>query len=240
MDAIIGLRKQHMLIFSTLRNSKRRNVTKVFSLTLNAFQENTYVVYETNSGEAIIFDPGCSTATEQQRLIAEIDRLNIKPVRLINTHCHLDHVFGNAFIARKYHLDLGIHRLEAPLLEAAPRIAAGYGLPPMEPSPPPAYFLEEGEELTLGTSTFQLLLTPGHSPGSLCFYNEADKYCIAGDVLFANSIGRTDLPGGDYDTLMGSIHGKLMPLPDDTVVYPGHGPATTIGAERKGNPFLQN
>lgn len=215
-------------------------MTKVVTFTFNPFSENTYVVYETETLEAIIFDPGCFGTQEQQRLRDEIDRLGLKPVRLINTHCHLDHVFGNAFVATTYNLELGIHPLESPVLAAAPRVTVGYGLPAMEESPQPGYFLEEGETISLGSTTFfELLLTPGHSPGSLCFYNAKDGYLIAGDVLFAGSIGRTDLPGGDFDTLMGSIHAKLLRLPDATIVYPGHGPATTIGEERTNNPWLQ-
>lgn len=214
-------------------------MTKVVNFTFNAFQEQTYVVYETDNLEAIIFDPGCHSSSEQAQLVQAIAQLGLKPVRLINTHCHLDHVFGNAFIAAKYGLELGIHRLEIPVLEAAPLVASAYGLPAMETSPNPAYFLEEGENLQLGKASFEILLTPGHSPGSLCFYNAADKYVIAGDVLFLGSVGRTDLPGGDMATLMGSLHGKLMQLPDDTIVYPGHGPSTTIGDERSSNPYLK-
>lgn len=214
-------------------------MTKVVCLTFNPFQENTYVVYETENHQAFIIDPGCLGQAEEQRLFATLEELKLSPIRLINTHCHLDHVYGNAAVAEKYGLKLGIHRLEIPVLDAVPHINQAYGLPPMTPSPAPDYFIEEGEVLTLGASSFEVLLTPGHSPGSICFYNRAEHYVIAGDVLFQQSIGRTDLPGGDFDTLMGSIHTKLLPLDDQTVVYPGHGPSTTIGAERKGNPFLQ-
>ena len=213
--------------------------TKVVSFTFNAFQEKTYVVYETVSKAAIIFDPGCYSTAEEQQLVETIKDLELNPIQLINTHCHLDHVFGNAFVAKQFGLELGIHRLELDILQSAPFLTKAYGLPEMAPSPTPGYYLEEGEEVTLGQATFSLLLTPGHSPGSLCFYNAEDGYLIAGDVLFAGSIGRTDLPGGDYDTLMGSLHGKVMQLPDETVVYPGHGEPTTVGKERSDNPFLQ-
>ncbi len=214
-------------------------MTKVVSLTFNPFQENTYVVYETQSKEAIVFDPGCLGYAEEQRLQACLKELGLRPMQLINTHCHLDHIFGNHFVAETYGLALGIHPLEQELLEHAPAIAQAYGMPSMTPSPAPGYFLEEGDSVLLGASRFEVLLTPGHSPGSLCFYNATDGYCIAGDVLFQDSIGRADLPGGDYDTLMGSILVKLMQLPDDTVIYPGHGPSTTIGRERRDNPFLR-
>lgn len=215
-------------------------MTKVFMLTFNPFQENTYVVYETESQEAIIFDPGCLSQQEEQQLQAAIAERGLKPVKLINTHCHLDHVFGNRFVADTYELELGIHPLEQMLLERAPAIGQAYGIPPMKPSPAPAYFLEEGQQLQLGDATFDILLTPGHSPGSLCFYNAKEAYCIVGDVLFNGSIGRTDLPGGDYDALIGSILAKLLRLPNETIVYPGHGPSTTIGEERRSNPFLGN
>lgn len=213
-------------------------MTKVVTLTFNPFQENTYVVYETENREAFIIDPGCLGQSEEKRLFAAIEELNLRPVRLINTHCHLDHVYGNAAVAERYDLELGIHPLEVPVLAAVPRINEAYGLPPMTPSPEASYFLEEGESITLGETVFEILLTPGHSPGSLCFYNRAEQYLIGGDVLFKGSIGRTDLPGGDHATLLGSIHAKLLPLADTTTVYPGHGPSTTIGEERSSNPWL--
>ena len=212
--------------------------TSVTHLTQNAVQENTYLVYDTETKEALIFDPGCHAPAEEQELVAAIERLGLKPVQLINTHCHFDHVFGNAFVMGKYGLQLGIHPLEMQILEAAPMFVQAYGMPPMTPSPQPDYFLDEEDTVTLGDATFQVLFCPGHSPGSLCFYNAAEGYVIAGDVLFRRSIGRTDLPLGDHDALLGSILTKLMPLPDETVVYPGHGPSTTIGEERRENPFL--
>ena len=214
-------------------------MTKVLPLPQNPFSENTYIVFDEETREAIIFDPGCFTNAEEQALSALIEEHSLKPVRLINTHCHLDHVFGNDYVAKKYGLQLGIHELEEPILTAAPVISQTYGLPPMTPSPPADYFINEGEVIELGSARLEVLLCPGHSPGSLCFYNRAEGYVIAGDVLFRRSIGRTDLPGGDHQTLLGSIHTKLFPLPDETVVYPGHGPSTTIGEEKRENPFLQ-
>lgn len=212
--------------------------TKVVHLTFNPVQENTYLVYDEESKETIIFDPGCYTPDEERKLVATIDRLGLQPVRLVNTHCHFDHIFGNAFIKERYGLSLGIHPLEEQILTAAPLIVQTYGMPPMTPSPTPDYYLNEGETVELGEVSFKLLFCPGHSPGSLCFYNATENYLIAGDVLFQRSIGRTDLPLGDHDTLIDSIKNKLMLLPDETVVYPGHGPATTIGEERRENPFL--
>lgn len=213
-------------------------MTTVLSLPFNPVQENTYIVYDNDTRECIIFDPGCYTPAEEQKLVATIEEHQLKPVKLINTHCHFDHIFGNDFVAKKYGLKLGIHELETTVLEMGPVTVQMYGLPPMTPSPPADYFIAEGDTITLGDNTFSVLFCPGHSPGSICFHNAADGYVIAGDVLFDGSIGRTDLPGGDHQTLIGSILTKLMPLPDNTVVYPGHGGSTTIGKERVSNPFL--
>ncbi len=213
-------------------------MTTVKALTQNPVQENTYLVYDTETKEAIIFDPGAYTPAEERELTETIDRLGLKPVQLINTHCHFDHVFGNALVVERYGLKLGIHPLEEQILESAPIFVEAYGMPAMTPSPKPDYYIHEGDTVTLGDTTFEVLFCPGHSPGSLCFYNRAEGYVIAGDVLFRRSIGRTDLPLGDHEALIGSILTRLMPLADDTVVYPGHGPSTTIGEERRENPFL--
>ena len=210
----------------------------LLSLTFNAFQENTYVVYD-ETGECIIFDPGNSNPAEDRQLAAAIADAGLKPVKLINTHCHLDHVFGNKFVAEKYDLPLGIHKGELPLLEALPQICEAYGLPKPEHSPEPGYFIEEGEAIAFGNTTLQVLLTPGHSPASLCFYCKKDAFVIAGDVLFYGSIGRTDLPGGDYDTLINSVKTQLFTLDDEVQVLPGHGPGTTVGFEKRTNPFFQ-
>lgn len=209
----------------------------VVCLTFNAFQENTYIVYD-ESKECIIFDPGCFSNSEKQTLVSTIERLDLTPVRLINTHCHLDHVFGNAFVAEKYQLPLEIHRDELPVLKAVPKICMMYGLPQPEPSPEPGRFIEVGEIIKFGNTQLETLFTPGHSPASLSFYCKADQFIIAGDVLFHGSIGRTDLPGGDFDTLIASIKNQFFPLGDAVEVHPGHGPSTTIGFERENNPFL--
>ena len=213
--------------------------TTVLPLTFNPVQENTYLVFDNTTRECIIFDPGCFTPAEEQKLADTIGEHQLKPQQLINTHCHFDHIFGNDFVVKKYGLRLGIHELEAPLLEMAPVTVQMYGMPPMTASPAADYYISEGETIRLGDNVFSVLFCPGHSPGSICFYNAADGYVIAGDVLFEGSIGRTDLPGGDHQALIGSILTKLMPLPDDTVVWPGHGRATTVGKERDSNPFLQ-
>lgn len=208
----------------------------VVALTYNAFEENTYVVYD-ETNECIIFDPGCNSIEEKQHLKGFLQSKNLNPVKLINTHCHLDHIFGNKFIYDTYGLLPELHKGELPILKASPQISMMYGVP-CDISPDPLLFIEDDDIIRFGVTSFKTILTPGHSPASLCFINEADGFIIAGDVLFYESIGRTDLPGGDYDTLINSIMDKLMILPDNMVVYNGHGPATTIGHERKFNPFL--
>jgi glyoxylase-like metal-dependent hydrolase (beta-lactamase superfamily II) len=213
-------------------------MAEVVQLTFNPFEENTYLVYD-DTRQAVIIDPGCCNTLEQQQLIREIERLGLQPLRLINTHCHLDHVFGNHFVAEKYNLSLEIHSGEIPVLEFAPTAARLYGVPYPEISPAPGNLLEDGDLITFGNTQLEVLLTPGHSPASLCFFCAESNFLIAGDVLFYGSIGRTDLPGGDYDTLIESIKTRLLHLGDEVVVYPGHGQATTIGFERRHNPFLR-
>ena len=204
--------------------------------TFNAFQENTYVISD-ESGACIIIDPGCNTASEEEMLTNYIATHNLDPVRLINTHCHIDHVLGNRFVADMYQLELEIHRDEVPVLQFAAQAAMLYQVR-YEGSPEPGKFIDQGDTIEFGNTRLQTILTPGHSPASISFFHAEEKFLIAGDVLFYGSIGRTDLPGGDYDTLIASIRNKLLPLGDDVVVHPGHGPETTIGHERKTNPFL--
>ncbi|TXB63270.1 MBL fold metallo-hydrolase [Phaeodactylibacter luteus] len=214
-------------------------MAEVLKLTFNPFQENTYIVYD-RTGECVIFDPGCFSGQEQQMLIAAIGKHKLKPVRLINTHCHIDHVFGNQFVADTYGLPLEIHKGELPVLQAAPDSARMFGLPVPEGklSPEPGAFIAEGDTIAFGETVLRAIFTPGHSPASLSFFCEAGRFLIAGDVLFFGSIGRTDLPGGDHGTLLRSITEQLLPLGDDVTVYPGHGPATNIGYEKQHNPFL--
>jgi len=203
----------------------------------NPFAENTYIVWD-ETRECAIFDPGCYTLEERAALKAFIEENNLKPVRLINTHCHLDHVFGNKFVADTWGLGLEIHRGELPVLERFPQVCQMYGVPNIQPSPMPSAYIEPGIDLVFGQTTLEVLFTPGHSPASLSFYCRKEGFIIAGDVLFYESIGRTDLPGGDFDTLIQSIRKELFTLPGETMVYPGHGPATTIRHEMEYNPFL--
>ncbi len=210
---------------------------KVETFTYNAFQENTYVVIDDATDECIIFDPGCSNANENSRFLKAIDALGATPKRLINTHCHIDHILGNHLINEKYQLPLEAHKGEVSVLASGVQVGQMYGIP-YTPSPEITLFIEEGDVVTIGESRMEVLFTPGHSPASLCFVDHESRQVIGGDVLFHGSIGRTDLPGGDYKTLINSIQTKLMTLDDDYVVYPGHGPSTTIGFERANNPFL--
>lgn len=212
-------------------------MSNIITLTFNPFEENTYIIYDDNK-ECVIIDPGCYEAHERAFLRNEIEKLNLKPVRLLNTHCHLDHVFGNAFVAKEYDLQLEIHQGEIPVLDAFLPTCQKYGISNVEASPNPGRFIEEGEIIKFGNTELQVLLTPGHSPASICFYDKNSHFIIAGDVLFREGIGRTDLPGGDYNTLINSIKTELYPLPNQTTVYPGHGPRTKIGFEKINNPFV--
>lgn len=209
---------------------------QIKSFTFNAFSENTYVVFDDNK-EAIIFDPGCYTTNERKILQKFIDDNNLNVKRLINTHCHLDHIFGNTFISETYKVELECHRLEIPVLEHAHIAGDMYGVP-VPPQPTPSVFLEDNDIVEVGKIKLKAILAPGHSPGSLCFYNEDEKFLIGGDVLFYGSIGRSDLPGGNHNQLIDSILTRLMTLPEDVKVYSGHGPATLIGFEKYNNSFL--
>src|ERR1051325_5562660 len=204
--------------------------------TFNPFEENTYILFD-ETKECVIIDPGCSNPSEQKELADFIAEENLKPVRLLNTHCHIDHVFGNSFIAKKYNLRLEINKNDLEVLHSLPQVSHLYGLN-AEQAVEPSKFLEEGDKITFGNSSLDILFTPGHSPGSICFVSHEDKFVIGGDVLFYGSIGRTDLPGGDHETLLNSIRTKFFPLDGDFVVFSGHGRETTIGFEKENNPFL--
>jgi glyoxylase-like metal-dependent hydrolase (beta-lactamase superfamily II) len=209
---------------------------KIKQFTFNPVQENTYVIYD-EMGACAIVDPGCYFDNEYKELTDFIETNKLAPKCLLNTHCHLDHVFGNKQIAETYGLTLMIHEKEKLLLEYAPTSGKNWGLP-FDNYTGELNFLKEGEYVRIGDEKLLMLFTPGHSPGSLSFYHEKQRFVIAGDVLFRAGIGRTDLPGGDYETLINSIRTQLFTLPDDVKVYPGHGPETTIGYEKAHNPFL--
>lgn len=201
----------------------------------NPFQENTYVLYD-ETRACVIIDPGCSNKQEEDHLKKFIADNNLSVTQLVNTHCHIDHVLGNAFVKRTFGVKLFIHKIEEPLLRAVKTYAPNYGFFGYQDTEPDG-FISEDDVLQVGNETLKILFVPGHSPGHVAFYHEQSQSLIGGDVLFYNSIGRTDLPGGDYDTLINSIHQKIFTLPDEVTVYCGHGPVTKIGYEKRTNPF---
>ena len=207
---------------------------KVF--TFNPVQENTYLLYN-EQNECIIIDPGCYFDDEKDQLKSFINLNKLQPRMLLNTHCHLDHVFGNKFVSEEYKLTLQTHALEKQVLELAPSSGLMFNLP-FDNYQGEVIYLEEGDVISLGDDQLEVIHAPGHSPGSICFYCAKQKFIIGGDVLFQNSIGRTDLPFGSHEDLIKNIKEKLFKLPGDVKVYSGHGPATTIGEEMKGNPYL--
>ena len=206
------------------------------SFVFNIFGENTYVIY-LESGEAIIIDPGNSDAAEDRKLADFIKTNGLKPVLLLNTHAHIDHFLGNHFVHSQYGLFPRMHQADLQILDALVYSSTFYGVNATE-SPKPEAFLSEGDVVKLGSEEFKVIFAPGHSPGSICFYSEKHKILWGGDVLFRESIGRTDLPGGDFDTLAHNIRTKVFTLPDEVTVYSGHGIPTTIGHEKKHNPFV--
>jgi glyoxylase-like metal-dependent hydrolase (beta-lactamase superfamily II) len=211
---------------------------KVKSFAFNPFQENTYVLYD-ETGDCVIIDPGFSSTAEEQLLKDFLKAEHLRPVRLLNTHCHIDHILGNKKISEEFELDLEAHRLEENNIKRADQQALAFGMSAPE-SPKPRMYPEEGDEVAFGNTILKVLFTPGHSPGHVVFYYPEGKTLIGGDVLFKESIGRTDLPGGNFAALYQSITKKIFPLGDDVIVYPGHGPTTTIGHERENNPFLND
>ena len=207
----------------------------VKSFTFNPFQENTYLLYD-DTREAVIIDPGCYEKEEEAELKDFISANNLKIKLLLNTHCHIDHVLGNDFIKSAYKVPFYIYPVELPVLKSVKSYASNYGFPLYHEILPDGD-LHERNPVTFGNSSLQVLFLPGHAPGHVGFYSASENFIIAGDVLFYHSLGRTDLPGGNPETLLESIHKKLFTLPDEVIVYPGHGPATTIGEEKVHNPF---
>lgn len=202
----------------------------------NEFEENTYILYD-DTNECVIIDPGCNTIFEQSELEQFIKEKHLKPVLLLNTHCHIDHIFGNRFVSEKYDLHLCANEKEQPVLASGDSVAHLYQMS-YETSPRITQFLYHDDIIKFGNTLLKVIFTPGHSPGSLSFYNEQKGIVISGDVLFQNSIGRTDLPGGDFDVLIHSVKTQLFTLPDTTRVLAGHGNPTTIGTEKRSNPFF--
>jgi hydroxyacylglutathione hydrolase len=205
------------------------------SFTFNPLQENTIVAYD-ETKEAVIIDPGCYEPSEMKELDQFISSNDLSVKYLLNTHCHFDHVLGNDHVKEKYKVKLLIHPKEEVVLRAVKTYISNYGFAGYRETFPDG-FLEEGDHVNFGNTSLEIFFLPGHAPGHIGFYHRDQKIIISGDVLFKNSIGRTDLPGGDFQTLIKSIHQKLFVLPDDVVVYPGHGPTTVIGNEKNNNPF---
>lgn len=203
----------------------------------NTFMVNTYLLSD-ETGQALLIDAACYEPREQQELADHLEKNGLKLVRNLNTHCHVDHVLGNAFIFNKFGIRPEYHRNSVPFFHTLQEIGSSFGYD-VPDAPAPARFLGDNETVVWGASELKVLFTPGHAEGSVCFYSSKEGFVITGDVLFKDTIGRTDLPTGDFDQLMTSIRTRLFTLPDDTLVWPGHGPETTIGYERRNNPFIR-
>ncbi len=211
---------------------------RIHRFTFNPFAENSYLLINAKN-DCWVVDPGMWNATEEAEFHKFITDNNLKPQAILNTHAHIDHVLGVQSVVDRYKIPFALHPLDAPLLAAAPASGIRFGLPGAVVVPPVTIDLAEGVGYKLGDEDeIEIRHVPGHAPGHVVFYNAAGGWVVGGDVLFEGSIGRTDLPGGDHDTLISNIHSKMLTLPDEVVVFPGHGEATTIGKERAGNPFL--
>ena len=210
---------------------------KIKKFVFNTFMVNTYLLYD-ETGECVLIDAACYDPQEQEELAGFIVENNLKLVRNLNTHCHIDHILGNPFIAQKFGINPEYHENSLPFFHTLKEIGNSFGFS-INGVPAPKRFLADGETISWGASSLKVLFTPGHADGSVCFFNEAQQFVITGDVLFKDTIGRTDLPSGDFDQLMTSINTRLFTLPESTVVYPGHGPETSIGYEMENNPFIR-
>jgi len=208
---------------------------QIQTFTFNPFEENTYLVYD-ETGEGVVIDPGCYEPSEKEELIQFIAKNQITIKYLLNTHCHIDHVLGNDTIKAKYNVPFLIHKNDEPVLRSVKSYAPNYGFNSYREILPDGY-LTEGDTVSFGSTVLEVFFLPGHAPGHIGFYHKESKSLLSGDVLFEQSIGRTDLPGGDFNTLIKSIHQKIFILPDDVVVYPGHGDTTTVGKEKISNPY---
>ncbi len=202
----------------------------------NPFQVNTYVVYSENN-EALIIDAACYEKTEQEQLKQFISNNQLKPVKQLNTHCHVDHILGSKFIETEYGLKMLIHPDGESFLSSAKEYAMTFGLS-VDDTPNLGAYLNEGDIIKIGEEKLVVLYIPGHADGSICLVNHGSKVVFTGDVIFNAGIGRTDLPTGNMDLLLKGIKEKLLTLPYEYRLLPGHGPETTVGQEKEGNPFL--
>jgi len=210
---------------------------KIKQFVFNNFMVNSYILYD-ETGECVLVDAACYSPEEEEELQNFISGNKLKLVRNLNTHCHIDHVLGNDFIARSYGIQPEYHENSVPFFHTVKEIGSSFGFV-LNHIPEPKRFLEDYEIINWGVSSLKVLYTPGHAEGSVCFYNEEQHFVITGDVLFRDTIGRTDLPSGDFNQLMNSIKTRLFTLPGETVIYPGHGPETTVGYEMENNPFIR-
>jgi glyoxylase-like metal-dependent hydrolase (beta-lactamase superfamily II) len=208
----------------------------IHSFCFNAFQENTYVIYN-EAKEAIILDPGCYLKHEEAQLSNFITENDLTPTLLLNTHCHLDHVFGNNFVSEKYGLTALFHQKEQAVIDRLPEGGARWGVP-TEAYRGKVQYIQQDELIPFGKVHFKVLETPGHSPGSVCFYQAEQDFLMGGDLIFKDGVGRTDLPGSNPLDLIKSIQTQIFPLPETMTIYSGHGPATTWGREKKANPYI--
>ncbi len=211
-------------------------IIKIF--VFSPFQVNTVLLYD-ESRQCVIIDPACYEKKEEEILVDYVIDNGLTVKMVLNTHCHIDHIFGNNFLTNEFNIPLKAHNDSLLFIEKAKEFAEAFGFEVNE-QVTPQYFLKEGDIIKFGNQELEVIYTPGHADGSICFYQRKDGFLLCGDVLFKSGIGRTDLPTGDYDKLIKNINDKLMVLPDDVVVYPGHGPETTIGEEKRNNPFLNN
>ena len=210
----------------------------VKKFTFNGFQENTYIVY-TATGNCVIIDPGCFTKVEEQELVDFIMENELNPLALLNTHAHIDHVLGNSFVLSQFKIPYYLHTDDLLTLKSVESYAHVYGFDNYKPSPEPTHFLIHNQKLQLEDIEFDVFHTPGHAPGHVIFHSPENGFVINGDVLFKGSFGRVDLPGGDIEILKKSIHEIMFNLSENTIVYCGHGPETTIKAEKQTNYILQ-
>lgn len=211
---------------------------QIKKFTFSPLQENTYILFD-ETKECIIVDPGCYNTTEETALCNFIEMHQLKPVLLLNTHAHIDHIFGNHFVKIKYQIPFGLHSDDIPLFERAEAMAKLWNLN-YSPSPLPDFDLKNKREIAFGSSELEIRFAPGHAPGHVIFYHSQKELAVVGDTVFKGSIGRTDLPWGDHQTLLNSIQNQIFTLPDSTILYSGHGPETTVISEKQFNPFFQH
>lgn len=211
-------------------------IDNVKRLVFNSFGVNTYVLYDV-SGQCLIIDPACQNKREETQLLEFIANTHLTPIGMVNTHFHIDHIVGNSFVCNTFNIKPICHKSCKNFWETASSQGRMFGID-IDNIIVPVDFIKEGDIINFGKSSVNILYTPGHADGSVCLVNQAERYVISGDVLFRDSIGRTDLPSGDYNLLRESISQKLFVLPDDFIVFPGHGPETSIGYEKLNNPFI--